>query len=196
MATSASTTKSVRTRKPRPTKAAAAPEIPQTPAPAPVDVPAPAEAMAAGGGNARPSLLSTIDLNKEFGIDGIVSRRDVFKYNQVKGGAYVIRHAIFTKLATATRDEIMGLTINQRKAAFSLIKGERQRYYGEAVRKITSAMGKAGEPLPKLTFESPIAAVSYGNAVRQAGANLRAIVFPAAVAPAVVDPALVAPQPS
>ena len=152
--------------------------------------PVAAEAPVATAVAERPSLQQTIVLGEVFGIDGQVNNRDTFKYNKVLGGSYLIRLAIFKRLATAAKDEIMALTLNQRKAAFALVKGERQRYYGEAVRKIDSPHGKKGEPLPKLSFESPIAAVAYGTAVRDAGANLRRCVFgdtPAAPQPSPSD---------
>lgn len=184
MATKADRSSSTKPRTPRRSRAAKAATTPTVPPVPPVAPEAPAVVTEP----VRPSLLSTIDLNKEFGIDGSVTRRDTFKYNKVLGGSYVIRHAIFLKLAMASKDEIMGLTINQRKAAFSLVKGERQRYYGEATRKIDGNGAKAGDPLPKLSFETPIAAVSYGNAVRTAGENLRLAVFGPKVAAAVPEP--------
>lgn len=167
MATSASKTTRKRTTKKATTTEAVAPTAPTV-----------ATAVAE-----RPSLVATIDLNAVFGIDGQCTKRDTFKYNKVYGGAYALRKAIFDRIRAATKEDIGVLTLNQRKAMFALIKGERQRYYGEAVRKIDSATGKKGEPLPQLSFESKIAAVAYGNAIREAGEHLRRLVFGDSPAP-------------
>lgn len=127
----------------------------------------------------RAPLHTTIRLADQFLTDGTLSCRSIFRFNDVKGGAYAFRLALFMALANASAKEINGFTRDARNAMFGLCKGERKRYYGDAVRAIDNPEtgAKAGEPLPKLSFPSTADARAYGDAIRAAMLNLRKAVF-------------------
>lgn len=207
MATDATGTKTKRTAKPKgdataPAAGTAAPEstsIPATSTDLPVDSTAAAAATPATPAT-QGNLVDQLDIDELFPADGSFPKRGVFRFNTIYGPAIALRRAILVKIAKTPHAKINSMSRPARNTMFSLIKSERGRYYGTALRAMDNAETgtKKGEPLPQLVFldgkdgaVSKTIAAGYGRAIKWAGDNMRAAVFPKAPA-AQAEPVAVA----
>jgi hypothetical protein len=115
-------------------------------------------------------LAQQLRLDEIFLADGTFTRREPFRYHTVAGGALLFRSALLEAIAAAPIETIQALPERARKTMFAVVKGEKRRYFGTEVRRQDSADGqrKAGDPLPRLVFQTPAVAVAYREKLRAA----------------------------
>lgn len=152
-------------------------EQPQTTATATVTPPASRQST---------NLVDQLDIDELFPADGSFPKSAVFRFNTIYGPALSLRRAILVKIAKTPADKLRSMERPARNRMFGLVRSERQRYYGTAVRAQDNAEinAKKGDPLPKLVFKesrdgavSTTLAAGYGRAIRWAGDTLRAAIF-------------------